>query len=225
MDTRLVLPKVDGQIMDFGNPLGIEYRVVKDSEHNGEPARVVSGARTYATTCDDLWDAVTNPDRIPRWFLPVSGDFKLGGTYQLEGHAGGKITRCDVPEALNITWECGGSVSWVHLQIRPDGDGARLTLEHIMLKDKTSEDHWKKYGPGATGVGWDLGFVGLSLHLQTGETIVQEENQAWMSSEPGKIFIRKSASAWEVAHIESGEEPTTAKKMADETAKAYTGEQ
>ena len=30
---------------------------------------------------DDVWDACTNPERIPRWFLPVSGDLRLGGRY------------------------------------------------------------------------------------------------------------------------------------------------
>ena len=31
------------------------------------------------------------PERIPRWFLPVSGDLRLGGRYQLEGNAGGEV--------------------------------------------------------------------------------------------------------------------------------------
>jgi hypothetical protein len=39
----------------------------------------------YPASQSDLWDAVTNADRIPRWFLPVSGDLRLGGHYQLEG--------------------------------------------------------------------------------------------------------------------------------------------
>ena len=36
-------------------------------------------------------DALTDPERIGRWFLPISGDFRLGGRYQFEGNAGGKI--------------------------------------------------------------------------------------------------------------------------------------
>ena len=102
--------------MDYGNALGIEYRLVKDAEHDGQPARVVSGARTYATSAEDLWDAVTNAERIPRWFLPITGDLKLGGRYQLEGNAGGEITRCESPEALDVTWEYAENVSWVTLR-------------------------------------------------------------------------------------------------------------
>src|SRR5690242_10613831 len=51
-------------------------------------ARVVTLSRTYSTELSDLWDACTNPERIPRWFLPVAGELHEGGRYQLEGNAG-----------------------------------------------------------------------------------------------------------------------------------------
>ena len=210
--------------MDFSNPLGIQYRVVKEVTHNDQPARVVSGSAVFDTDREDLWDAVTNAERIARWFLPIHGDLKLGGRYQLEGHAGGEITRCDSPEAFDISWECGGNVSWVRVRLDAHEGGTRLTLEHIMLKDEASEEHWRKYGPGATGVGWDLGFVGLLLHVRTGETVPQDESQAWMGTNEGKAFIRECAAAWGEAHIESGEDATIARNMAEETAKFYCGE-
>ena len=211
--------------MDYSNPLGIEYRVLNDIERDGQPARVVSGTRTYPTSADDLWDAVTSADRIPRWFLPITGELKLGGRYQLEGNAGGEITRCDPPGALDVTWEYAENVSWVTVRLEPDGEGTRLTLEHIMLKDEASEKHWKQFGPGATGVGWDLGFVGMGLHLESGEAVDQAKSHAWMASEAGKSFMRECAKAWGEAHIKSGEAPDVAQVMAEQTAKAYCGEQ
>lgn len=210
--------------MEFSNPLGIKYRVVKEIDHEGQAARVVSGSATYDTDLNDLWDAVTNPERIPRWFLPISGDLKTGGQYQLEGNAGGKITRCDPPEAFDITWECGGNVSWVRVRLDAHDNGARLTLEHIMAKDEASEAHWRKYGPGAAGVGWDLSFVGLDLHLRTGEKVSPEEAENWTTTEEGKTFIRASATAWGEAHVDSGENEPVATEMADQTAKFYCGE-
>ena len=210
--------------MDFSNTLGIEYRVVKDAERDGQPARVVSGARTYATSPEDLWDAVTNAERIPGWFLPITGDLKPGGRYQLEGNAGGEITSCDPPQVLDVTWEYAGNVSWVTVRLEPDGEGTRLTLEHTMLKDEASEAHWKQFGPGATGVGWDLGFFGMGLYLESGEAVDQAESHAWMASEPGKAFMRQCAEAWGEAHIKSGEAADVANAMAEQTAKAYCGE-
>lgn len=211
--------------MDYSNGFGIEYRVVKDTEHNCQPARVVSGARTYAAETEELWDALTNSERIPRWFLPITGDLKVGGRYQLEGNAGGQITRCDPPGALDVTWEYAENTSWVTVRLEPDDPGTRLTLEHIMLKDEASESHWQQFGPGATGVGWDLGFLGMGLHLDTGEAVDQQESHAWMASEEGKSFMRACAEAWGKAHIDSGEAPDVALAMAEKTAKAYCGEQ
>ncbi len=211
--------------MDYSNALGVEYQEVKDATRDGQPARVVGGARTYATDIDDLWDALTNIKRIPRWFLPITGDLKLGGRYQLQGNAGGKITRCDPPEALDVTWEFADNVSWVTVRLEPDGDGARLTLEHTMPKDEAGEAHWEQFGPGATGVGWDLSFLGLALHLESGgEAIERDANDAWLASDAGKSFIRDCAKAWGEAHITAGETPDLARAMAGRTADFYAGE-
>src|SRR6266542_4954669 len=76
-------------------------------------ARTVTISQVYDATIDDVWDACTNPERIPRWFLPISGDLRLHGRYQLEGNAGGTIERCDPPKSFAATWEYGGEVSWI----------------------------------------------------------------------------------------------------------------
>ncbi len=210
--------------MDFSNVLGIEYRVVKEITYDDQPARVVSGAAVFETDRDDLWDAITNPERIARWFLPISGELEMGGHYQLEGNAGGEIFKCNPPEALDVSWECSGNKSWVQLRLASEGEGTRLTLDHIMLKDEASEAHWRKYGPGATGVGWDLSFVGLEMHLKDREASLQKACEAWTTTESGKEFIRKSADGWCSAHVESGEEESVAKETSELTAKFYCGE-
>ena len=63
--------------------------------------------REYDAPIEDVWDALTNPERIGRWFLPISGDYRLGGRYQFEGNAGGRIVACEQPHRLNVTWEYG----------------------------------------------------------------------------------------------------------------------
>src|SRR5262245_40382698 len=103
------------------NVFGTEFRRVENRQHLGKPALVAIVARSYDTTVEDLWGAITTPERLVRWFLPVDGDLKVGGRYQLRGNAGGTITRCDRPEALDLTWEFGGATSWVTLRLTPDG--------------------------------------------------------------------------------------------------------
>src|ERR1700758_1174376 len=93
-------------------------------------ARTVTIERTYDSPIDDVWDALTNAERIPRWFLPVSGDLRVGGRYQLEGNAGGVVERCKEPQSFAVTWEFGGMVSWLEVTLTPDGERTMLELAH-----------------------------------------------------------------------------------------------
>ena len=95
-------------------------------------ARTVTIARSYAAEIEDVWDACTNPERIRRWFVPVSGDLREGGQYQIEGNASGTIQRCEAPHGFSATWEYGGEVSWIELRLTAEANGrTRLALEHI----------------------------------------------------------------------------------------------
>lgn len=190
----------------------------------GKAAVVAVATRSYDTTVEDLWEAITTPERLARWFLQVEGDLKPGGRYQLKGNAGGTITRCEPPAALDLTWEIMGGKSWVHVRLAPDGDGARLTLEHIAHKDGIGEEHLKRFGPGAVGVGWDLGLRGLEQHLvDPSVTLDHEAAEAWTLSDEGKAFVRQSGEAWGRADAESGEAPDEARAKAERTIAFYTG--
>ncbi len=207
------------------NVFGSEFRRVDNREHLGKPALVAVAIRSYPTTVEDLWEAITTPERLARWFLPVEGELKLGGRYQLKGNAGGTITRCERPGALDVTWEFMGGTSWVNLRLAPDPNGARLTLEHIAHKDGIGEEHLKKYGPGAVGVGWDLGLYGLERHLANPAAALDHEAiEAWTTSSEGKAFMRGSGEAWGAAHAASGEDAADARARAARTIAFYLGE-
>jgi hypothetical protein len=201
--------------------LGSVARSVSKLEQDGKPARRVTLARTYDTTAEDLWEAVTSAERLPRWFLPVSGDLRLGGTYQFEGNAGGTITECEPPRYVAATWEFGGQVSWVEVAVAPEGpDRARLTLHHIALED---DHYWPTFGPGAAGVGWDLGLLGLGLHLADPEGERPDE-EAFAASADGREFVVRVSEDWGRAAVEGGEDPEKAAAAARRTTAFYTGE-
>ena len=84
--------------IDIASVLGLVTRSVRPFEKDGRPASAVTLTRLYDTDVDDLWEALTSAERIPRWFLPVEGELKLGGRYQLKGNAGGTITACTPPQ-------------------------------------------------------------------------------------------------------------------------------
>jgi len=184
-------------------------------------ARVVTIARTYDASLEDVWDACTNAERIPRWFMPVTGDLRPGGRYQLEGNAGGTIERCDPPRSFAATWEYGEEVSWIELHLEPEGDSrTRFRLEHVAHVD---DERWAQFGPGAVGVGWDLGLTGLALHLATGEAVDAAGHQAWTGSEEGVRFITLSSEGWRDASIAAGTPEEDARAAADRTTAFYTG--
>jgi uncharacterized protein YndB with AHSA1/START domain len=183
-------------------------------------ARTVTVARTFAAPVEDVWDACTNPERIPRWFLPISGELRLGGRYQLQGNASGTIERCDPPRSFAATWEYGGEVTWIELRLSPEPDGrTRFELEHIAHVD---DERWLEFGPGAVGVGWDLALIGLSLYLTAGQSRDPREVAAWMTSEEGKQFMALSSLGWRDANIAAGTDPAEAQTAADRTTAAYT---
>lgn len=179
------------------------------------PVHVVELRRTYDAPADDVWDACTNPERIPRWFLPITGDLRLGGRFQLEGNAGGEITACEPPRRLALTWEFGGDASLVTLDLAPARGATELLLRHAVGDD----DHWATYGPGAVGVGWDLALLGLVLYLRTGASI--DDPQAFGASPEGRALMRRSAADWGAAHAAGGVQAATADEAAARTSAAY----
>jgi uncharacterized protein YndB with AHSA1/START domain len=185
-------------------------------------ARVARISRVYDTTLEDLWDACTNPERIPRWFLPVSGDLEVGGRYQLQGNAGGTVQRCDPPNGFDATWENAGDVSWIELRLAPEpAGGTRFTLEHIAHVD---DDRWEQFGPGAVGVGWDLGLLGLGMHLASGgEPVDAPAVMAWLGSDEGRTYIERSSEAWGAASTAAGTDVEAARAAAARTTSFYTG--
>lgn len=202
--------------------VGAVVREVANGERDGQATRIVVATRTYDAAPDDVWDALTSAERIPRWFLPISGDLRLGGRYQFEGNAGGEITACAPPRSLAVTWEFGGKISWVTVSLAAEaGDRTLLRLEHEAIPDG---EFWPTYGPGAVGIGWDLAMMGLAFYLAGGVKPSQEEFLVWNGSDDAKALMRASGAAWRDADIAGGEDPEQAKAAAARTTAFYTGE-
>lgn len=198
---------------------GLRTREVSSGTRDGTPTRIVIARRIYPTDREDLWDALTNVERIPRWFLPVSGDLRVGGHYRLEGNASGVVESCEAPERFAVTWEFGGGMSWVEVLLAPTEGGTVFELRHSAPVDP---EFWAEYGAGAGGVGWDLGLLGLALHLQSGAGRVPEHSDDWATTPAGIEFVRESAVGWAGAAIADGDDPAEARAAAERTVTFYT---
>lgn len=208
-------------MIDADHQINAVQRAVGDRTLEAGEARVVTISQSYDTDAADLWNAVTDIERIPRWFLPVTGELRVGGHYQLDGNANGTILTCDPPNEFTATWECAGQVSWIEVRVTADGPGrARFELQHIAHVD----DHWEQFGPGATGMGYDGALVGLAIHLSSGEPVAQSWGQQWMASHDGRRFTRSSGEAWYRANVAAGADPAWGRAAANRCIAAYLGE-
>ena len=195
-------------------------RTVTPHDREGKPAAAVTLSRTFDTSIDDLWDAVTNPDRLPHWFTNVTGDLKLNGRYHVQDNASGTITKCEPQSHVTLTWEFAGDTSWVELQFDSEApDQTRLTLTHTSILS----DFWDTYGPGATGVGWEMAFLGLALYTSDPDFEKPDEME-FATSPEGIAFITGSSNAWAKAAINAGTNPEVAQTAANQTTAFYTGQ-
>jgi len=184
-------------------------------------ARTLTISQSYDTTLEDLWDACTSAERIGRWFLPVSGDLRPGGRFQIEGNASGTVERCEPPREFAATWEFGGQVSWIEVTLSEEPDGrSLLRLEHIAHVD---DQIWAEFGPGAVGIGWDMGFLGLARHLSNGQAADRKRAADWLASSDGKRFVSLSNDEWRDASIAAGTSAADAAAAAGRCASAYGG--
>lgn len=205
---------------DFESHLSASDRTVSLFERYGQPASAVTISRGLTVTVEDLWDAVTNGDRIPRWAMPISGNLELGGRYQLEGNAGGEITECVPSSHYSVTWEFAGDLSWVDMRvIDEESECVQLSVTHTAHLSP----HWDEYGPGAVGVGWELALAGLALHLEFPNEPKPDEME-FVTSPEGKAFIAGSSEAWGEASTAAGTDPDAARAAVRSTTAFYTGE-
>lgn len=198
---------------------GLVAREIRTGSRDGRPTRIAIARRRYAADRPDVWDTLTNPERLPRWFLPVSGDLVVGGRYQLEGNAGGVVESCDAPESLAVTWEYGDQLSWLRVELSEAGGGTTLELAHEAHVDP---ELWAQFGPGAVGLGWDLAFYALGLYLTTGEAIDPAEGLAWPTTPEGTRFVRAAGEDWAAAAIRDGDDAEQARAAAQGAIAAYT---
>ena len=191
-------------MIDIVREIGAVRRSTEDRPTPAGNGKAVVLEKEYDAPIEDVWDALTSPDRISRWFLPISGEYRIGGRFQLEGNAGGEIVACERPSRFKVTWFYGEpaspkDISEVEVRLSAvAGDRTRLQLEHVA---DVPAEQWPQFGPGAVGVGWDGALLGLGLHLAGGKI---DDPNAWMVSDEGRDFYTRSSAAWGEAYRASG---------------------
>lgn len=139
----------------------------------------------------------------------------------MDGNAGGEIRTCEPPHRLVVTWNRPGAppptedASIVTVRLHDVDGSTELTLEHGAV---VPPEFWDEYGPGAVGVGWDLGLIGLAAHLDGIQLGTPDE----MDRDPNvRAAMTASSNAWGDAYAASGASPDAVASVVAATTGFY----
>jgi uncharacterized protein YndB with AHSA1/START domain len=168
-------------------------RQIVDRQIGSGKARALVLHRRYDAEIDDVWQACTDPERMSRWFLKVTGDLRPGGTYQLDGNAGGQILRCEPPRLLRVTWVYPEHPTGeVELRLSPDPTGGTVfELEYALPVDDFPTEAL------GIGPGWEPALYALDLHLR--DKLPDISAEKWRNGElPTEVvdLIDESTRLW-----------------------------
>lgn len=119
----------------------------------------------FDTDPADLWDAITDPARLARWLVTVTGDLRQGGTihatFTSSWDGPGRIDVCDPGRRLLVTMTPGTAEETViEAVLTPEGDKTRLVIEDRGIPLREIAGH---------GAGWQAHIEDLATHLANSE--------------------------------------------------------
>jgi uncharacterized protein YndB with AHSA1/START domain len=119
--------------------------------------------RTYAAPIERVWQAWTEPQALSAWFGPgeersvtkADLDVRPGGAYSIafktpdgEQHGvSGVYEEVIAPTFLSFTWAWQSTperVSFVRVELQPDGLGTKMVFRHDRFFDRTARDNHER---------------------------------------------------------------------------------
>jgi len=130
--------------------------------HSSDGTGVIHLKGRYETDVDDLWSALTDPQRLARWYGNVEGDLRVGGEFTAfvngsEWDGRGRVDECEPPRRFRVSkWEDEGAVEVVTAELVSHGDHTMLEVE---VRGLAVDKLW------AYGAGWQALAEDLAAHL------------------------------------------------------------
>jgi uncharacterized protein YndB with AHSA1/START domain len=135
---------------------------IEGTLHSDGDKGVVRMSARYETVVEDLWSALTDPERLAQWYGTVKGDFNLRGEFTAVVWASGwdgrgRIDTCVSDRSLAVTmWEQEGAEHSVAVELAAEGTQSVLALE---VRGVPLDFVW------AYGAGWQVHMEDLGIHL------------------------------------------------------------
>ena len=109
---------------------------VLGSLHSVDGEGVVRMEDRLDTGIEDLWGAITDPDRLAKWYGEVEGELAQGGQFRLRitlsGERAGQVEACEPPQRLLLTMRDPdrqpGQPEQTVIEVQLFADGAQTKL-------------------------------------------------------------------------------------------------
>jgi uncharacterized protein YndB with AHSA1/START domain len=122
--------------------------------------QTVTLVRSYRSPIGEVWNALTSPERIARWYGTIVGPVPrvAGDAFQVD-IGGGMVRRavlegCEAPAGLTYTWWSGDDdPGLVQIRLEGIGDETRVSVQHDRLRPHRTIQY---------GAGWEQNLVALA---------------------------------------------------------------
>ena len=134
----------------------------------------VSVSRTIEASAENLYDAFTNDQILPKWFGEYAKtDVREGGRYDMSGGDVGHYRRLVRPKRIRMTWDNEKAFPGTLVEIRftaKTPEKTSVTIQHMKLPSGGAREMMK--------VGWSWALDSLKSYFETGERILFDDWQA-----------------------------------------------
>jgi len=105
----------------------------------------------FGTGIEDLWQALTDPERLARWYGDLEADLRPGGEYHIRVHASGwdgtgRIEACEPPRRLVVTGKDPDEPFEEVTEVTLTADGGQTLL--VIEQQGLPLDQLAAYGAG-----------------------------------------------------------------------------
>jgi len=117
----------------------------------------------FDTDIDDVWSALTEPERLARWYGEIEGELRVGGAFRARLHASGwegtgRVEECEPPRRLLVVSKEPDEPNEDSTEVTLTGDGDQTVLV-VEQRGLPQELLW------AYGAGLQIHVEDLAAHI------------------------------------------------------------
>ena len=104
---------------------------------------------------------MTEKDSLRRWLDPrcdvgLEADAPFGLGPEGAGRVTGRVRRVERPRTLELDWNAGGDTSVVRFELKAEGDGTVLVLDHERLDERIGMSYMRRWTEALERLGKEM---------------------------------------------------------------------